>query len=89
MAFQGSLKELPLPDIIQLVSVSGKTGVFSLKRDGEESGERVAAAWHAPFPDRGYEAGLRALGPVDDARSGPSPSQAAALLQHAMGYLPP
>ena len=26
MAFQGSLKELPLPDIIQLVSVSGKTG---------------------------------------------------------------
>lgn len=45
MAFQGSLKELPLPDIIQLVSVSGKTGVFVLKtsehvgeiylRDGE------------------------------------------------------
>jgi Domain of unknown function (DUF4388) len=30
MAFQGSLKELPLPDIIQLVSVSGKTGVFVL-----------------------------------------------------------
>ena len=39
MAFQGSLKELPLPDIIQLVSVSGKTGVFSLKREGDESGE--------------------------------------------------
>jgi hypothetical protein len=37
MAFQGSLKELPLPDIIQLVSVSGKTGVFTL-RNGEESG---------------------------------------------------
>lgn len=31
MAFQGSLKELPLPDIIQLVSVSGKTGVFVLQ----------------------------------------------------------
>lgn len=31
MAFQGSLKELPLPDIIQLVSVSGKTGVFVLE----------------------------------------------------------
>lgn len=30
MAFQGSLKELPLPDIIQLVSVSGKSGVFVL-----------------------------------------------------------
>src|SRR6188474_2027307 len=38
MAFQGSLKELPLPDIIQLVSVSGKTGVFSL-RNGNDSGE--------------------------------------------------
>lgn len=35
MAFQGSLKELPLPDIIQLVSVSGKTGRFTLTRDGE------------------------------------------------------
>ncbi|MDX1582782.1 MAG: DUF4388 domain-containing protein [Thermoanaerobaculia bacterium] len=37
MAFQGSLRELPLPDIIQLVSVSGKTGKFSLTR-GSESG---------------------------------------------------
>ena len=35
MAFQGSLKELPLPDIIQLVSVSGKTGKFSLSREGD------------------------------------------------------
>ena len=39
MAFQGSLKELPLPDIIQLVSVSGKTGVFSLRRNGDNTGE--------------------------------------------------
>jgi hypothetical protein len=30
MAFQGSLAELHLPDIIQLVSVSGKTGIFHL-----------------------------------------------------------
>ena len=37
MAFQGSLKELPLPDIIQLVSVSGKTGAFNLT-NGTESG---------------------------------------------------
>ena len=36
MAFQGSLKELPLPDIIQLVSVSGKTGRFTLAREGAE-----------------------------------------------------
>lgn len=35
MAFQGSLKELPLPDIIQLMSVSGKTGVFKLKNGGD------------------------------------------------------
>lgn len=38
MAFQGSIKEIPLPDIIQLVSVSGKSGVFILER-GEERGE--------------------------------------------------
>ncbi|HSN69039.1 MAG TPA: DUF4388 domain-containing protein [Thermoanaerobaculia bacterium] len=36
MAFQGSLKELPLPDIIQLVSVGGKTGRVTLSREGEE-----------------------------------------------------
>lgn len=37
MAFQGALKELPLPDIIQLVSVSGKTGMFLLE-SGSSSG---------------------------------------------------
>jgi hypothetical protein len=37
MAFQGSLAELHLPDIIQLVSVSGKTGVFHLV-DGAHQG---------------------------------------------------
>jgi hypothetical protein len=46
MAFQGSLKELPLPDIIQLVSVSGKTGVFALRRDGEANGEIFLRAGH-------------------------------------------
>jgi DNA-binding MarR family transcriptional regulator len=30
MAFQGSLEELPLPDVIQLVAASGKTGKFSV-----------------------------------------------------------
>ena len=50
MAFQGSLKELPLPDIIQLVSVSGKTGKFTLSRDEErgsiflKNGQMVHAA---------------------------------------------
>ena len=28
MSFQGSIQELPVPDIIQLVSVSGKTAMF-------------------------------------------------------------
>jgi hypothetical protein len=53
MAFQGSLKELPLPDIIQLVSVSGKTGVFTL-RNGSESGEiflRKGQIVHAQVAD--------------------------------------
>ena len=36
MAFQGSLQELPLPDIIQLVSVSGKTGMFLLESGGSK-----------------------------------------------------
>jgi len=38
VAFQGSLRELPLPDVIQLVAVSGKTGVFNL-RNGAETGQ--------------------------------------------------
>jgi len=38
MAFQGSLAELHLPDIIQLISVSGKTGVFHLV-DGQHKGQ--------------------------------------------------
>ncbi len=37
MAFQGSLEELHLPDLIQLVSVSGKTGKFVLT-NGQQSG---------------------------------------------------
>lgn len=39
MAFQGSLRELPLPDIVQLVSVSGKTGRFSFRREEHPGGE--------------------------------------------------
>jgi len=35
MSFQGSIQELPVPDIIQLVSVSGKTGMFTLIRGSE------------------------------------------------------
>lgn len=35
MALQGSLADLSLPDVIQLVSVSGKTGAFHIDKDGE------------------------------------------------------
>jgi len=34
MALQGSLADISLPDVIQLVSVSGKTGVFTLSSEG-------------------------------------------------------
>lgn len=33
MSLQGSLKHLQLADVIQLISVSGKTGMFHLKKD--------------------------------------------------------
>ncbi|MDQ6893539.1 MAG: DUF4388 domain-containing protein [Acidobacteriota bacterium] len=35
MSFQGSIQELAVPDIIQLVSVSAKTGMFTLIRGAE------------------------------------------------------
>ena len=34
MALHGSLTDISLPDVIQLVSVSGKTGVFTLSSEG-------------------------------------------------------
>lgn len=49
MSFQGSIQELPVPDIIQLVSVSGKSGMFTLVRGNErgyiylKSGQMVHA----------------------------------------------
>ena len=49
MSFQGSIQELPVPDIIQLVSVSSKTGMFTLMRGAErgyiylKSGQMVHA----------------------------------------------
>src|ERR1700682_6843382 len=36
MSFQGSLNELPLADIVQLVAVSGKTGMFSWAKSTEK-----------------------------------------------------
>lgn len=36
MTFQGSLKELHLPDVIQLISVSAKSGAFELSNEAEK-----------------------------------------------------
>jgi len=64
MAFQGSLTELHLPDIIQLISVSGKTGVFHLT-DGAHKGEIFLVDGkivHAQIEDLTGEEAVYALG---------------------------
>jgi hypothetical protein len=63
MAFQGSLAELHLPDIIQLISVSGKTGVFHLI-DGAHKGEiylHEGKIVHAQIEDISGEEAVYAL----------------------------
>jgi hypothetical protein len=63
MAFQGSLAELHLPDIIQLISVSGKTGVFHLT-DGPHLGKIFLAEGkivHAEFEEAVGEEAVYAL----------------------------
>jgi len=63
MAFQGSLAELHLPDIIQLVSVSGKTGVFHLT-DGPHQGQVYVSDGkivHAELDDVSGEEAVYAL----------------------------
>jgi len=63
MAFQGSLAELHLPDIIQLISVSGKTGVFHLT-DGPLKGEiflHDGKIVHAQIEDTAGEEAVYAL----------------------------
>jgi hypothetical protein len=63
MSFQGSIQELPVPDIIQLASVSGKTGMFTLVRGNErgfiylKNGQMV----HALFGDLTGEEAIYAL----------------------------
>ena len=63
MSFQGSIQELPVPDIIQLVSVSGKTGMFTLVRGSErgfiylKNGQMV----HARLSDLTGEEAIYAL----------------------------
>ncbi len=63
MAFQGSLAELHLPDIIQLISVSGKSGVFHLV-DGPHQGQiylHDGKIVHAQLDDTAGEEAVYAL----------------------------
>jgi hypothetical protein len=63
MAFQGSLTELHLPDIIQLVSVSGKSGVFHLTH-GSHHGQiflHDGKIVHAQIDDTAGEEAVYAL----------------------------
>jgi len=63
MSFQGSLAELHLPDIVQLMSVSGKSGVFHLQ-DGAIKGEiylKDGQIVHAQLDDAQGEEAVYAL----------------------------
>ena len=70
---------------------AARPGKFAAVFLAPESGDPVDAAWREPFPDRGYQAGLRALGPIASS-SGPDAAQAALLarqVRNAMGYSAP
>lgn len=62
--------------------------VFVATLVAPDGDERIEDAWRAPYPDRGYEAALRALGPIASS-SGPTLAQARVLaleVRNAMGY---
>jgi len=63
-------------------------GVLTFDSESEAMDDRADTAWRAPFPDRGYEAALRALG-RSAGSDGPTFAQARQLLAAAMGYFPP
>jgi tRNA(adenine34) deaminase len=70
---------------------AARPGLFVAALLAPDGGEQAGDAWRAPFPDRGYQAALRALGPMASS-SGPSAQQAASLAQEArdaMGYSAP
>jgi len=74
-----------------LLHAAGPAGRFAAVLAAPEGTEDVRDAWRAPFPDRGYEAALRALGPLAKS-SGPDRAQALALagtVRNAMGYSAP
>lgn len=63
MSFQGSLRDLQLADVIQLVSASGKTGKFTLVR-GDEQGAlylKLGRIVHAQVGDLAGDEAVHAL----------------------------
>jgi tRNA(adenine34) deaminase len=65
------------------------SGLFLAVMCAPDAGEGAAEAWRAPFPDRGHEAALRALGRRPKRASGPDAAHAARLVKDAMGYFAP
>jgi hypothetical protein len=63
MSFQGSLRDLQLADVIQLVSASGKTGKFTLVRGDEEGALylKLGRIVHAHLGDLVGEEAVHAL----------------------------
>ena len=62
---------------------------FQAQLQAPDGGVPIDQAWRAPFPDRGHEAALRALGRPQWVASGPSQAQSVVLAQEAMGYFDP
>jgi tRNA(adenine34) deaminase len=90
----GSLALLHSPGAAAWAAALAETlpGRFAPVMPVPDGAAAVPEAWRAPFPDRGYEAALRALGPIPQRASGPTPAQATALAQRvreAMGYFGP
>jgi Domain of unknown function (DUF4388) len=63
MSFQGSLRELQLADIVQLVSSSGKTGKFTFAREDEQGALylKQGRIVHAELADLAGEEAVHAL----------------------------
>ncbi|RZL64549.1 MAG: tRNA adenosine(34) deaminase TadA [Variovorax sp.] len=81
-----------LASMLMTVAPQRFVAQIEVPESGEGEGGAGAAhhaAWNAPFPDRGFEAALRAMGRARAHLCGPSPAQAAALLREAMGYSRP
>jgi len=72
-------------DLGEAVAAAAPQRVAQLLIARESPAPELEAARRAPFPDRGYEAALRAFGRPRQAKA-VAPEEAAALARRAMGY---